>query len=274
MVANMKNKQIWKKIDQQASHRLKPCPPRLEGLLGVINLVPSEIELPDLETMSRENLKRLYDEMPAIQSDKGRPATTGDAIEYAQRAVDKASRSLAVAKRANDEIGQASHLLQAIEICLEGLPPAFCRYVKQDPPGWRHGDEDKPYRMLYRYNLVRDARENISRIISRYKQYKPDLSMPVFTVTTTIRISNDGLIEFERDDFMRAIEGVEVERLRRCAICSKFFWAGRLDQQCCSKNCANTLRNRRWRANSKEYYATRVLKENNPQANQDSKKER
>lgn len=287
MVANMKNKQISKKIAQQTSRRLKPCPPRLERLLGIVNLIPPGIELPDMEAMSGENLKRLNDQRFAFGPIEARPATTGDdaedwrrVTEYAQRAIGKLDHVMAENERIDEELRKDAYLLEAIEKCLKGLPPAFRQYVEQDSQGSQHGDKYKPYLLLHRYNFARNARKNLSEIIDRYKRSKSDdplykgFSASVFAITATVRISSEGLIEFEKDEFLRAIEDVEVERLRCCAICGKYFWAGRLDQQCCSKNCANALRNRRWRENSKEYYATRVLKENSAQANQDSEKER
>jgi len=61
-------------------------------------------------------------------------------------------------------------------------------------------------------------------------------------------------------DFLAALEGVEVVRLRQCPICSRFFYALRKDQKACSKRCNAARRERDWRANQSSYEYQRKLK--------------
>ncbi|HKN60884.1 MAG TPA: hypothetical protein VJW93_06890 [Candidatus Acidoferrales bacterium] len=63
-----------------------------------------------------------------------------------------------------------------------------------------------------------------------------------------------------RDYFLRALEGTETKRIRRCPICDNLFFALRLTQRACSKRCAGTLRVRAWRAHQAKYEQTRKEK--------------
>jgi hypothetical protein len=72
----------------------------------------------------------------------------------------------------------------------------------------------------------------------------------VISVSTTEK----GLLQVDRAPLLRAIEGVEVSRIRECPICRKIFWAGRIDQPCCSKEHGKVLRTRRWRDGYTEKY--------------------
>lgn len=52
--------------------------------------------------------------------------------------------------------------------------------------------------------------------------------------------------------FFRALEGVEVTRLKVCEVCLRLFWAEREDKKACRPQCAATLRQRKSRENRKE----------------------
>ena len=58
-----------------------------------------------------------------------------------------------------------------------------------------------------------------------------------------------GKLSVKLAPFLEALQGLEVERLRICPICSQIFWAGRLDKSGCSENCSRVLRQRRLREN-------------------------
>ena len=54
------------------------------------------------------------------------------------------------------------------------------------------------------------------------------------------------------DLLFKALEGLDVDRLRICEICGKIFWAVNKNSETCSKTCLNALRQRRYRAKNKE----------------------
>jgi hypothetical protein len=54
-------------------------------------------------------------------------------------------------------------------------------------------------------------------------------------------------IRFLESPLYKALDGVDIDRIRVCPICKKIYWAGRIDQPTCSKKCGALLRVRRWR---------------------------
>lgn len=111
------------------------------------------------------------------------------------------------------------------------------------------------------YTFVRDSREKLWSIIARAKAYarqeKPPFSNflldSLFPIKSeaTITVSEQGRVVVKGDRFAKAVDGVNVSRLRRCEICSRAFWAGRKDAVCCSPNCADKRRKRQHRARYK-----------------------
>ena len=63
----------------------------------------------------------------------------------------------------------------------------------------------------------------------------------------------EGSLRIELDPLLRALEGVEVRRIRECPMCGALYWAGRLDKPAC-KECVHAFRQRRYRENYKEKY--------------------
>lgn len=240
----------------------------LVRLLELVNLVPPDMELPDLEAKAKENLKALQIEYFGSDTPIGSlSAKTENATEYlkqmighAQKGIDRIDHIYKASERLDKAVKESLHLVQAIEHGISGLPEPFKKYVEFESLKQRNEDALIPYRILYKYNFVKNARENFFKIIS-YAERGEFPSLPVFGVKTNLRISSDGLIEIERDEFLRAIEDVEAKRLRLCEICGRIFWAGRLDQQCCSSACAHALRNRRYRARYKDDLVRRYKKE-------------
>jgi hypothetical protein len=50
-----------------------------------------------------------------------------------------------------------------------------------------------------------------------------------------------------RDSFVNALAGAELDRVRQCGVCDRFFFARRTDQKACGKPCNQTRRVREWR---------------------------
>jgi ribosomal protein S27AE len=61
-------------------------------------------------------------------------------------------------------------------------------------------------------------------------------------------------------DFLTALQSVEAGRLRRCPVCSDFFFATRKDRKACSRLCNAVRRVRVWRSNQSAYEYRRKLK--------------
>ncbi len=61
-------------------------------------------------------------------------------------------------------------------------------------------------------------------------------------------------------DFLTALAGVELARVRQCDVCAHLFFALRKDQKACSKRCNATRRVREWRANQAKHEYRRKLR--------------
>lgn len=59
-------------------------------------------------------------------------------------------------------------------------------------------------------------------------------------------LENDQTVRFMTSPLVDLLQGVNIKRIRCCETCVELFYAQREDAWACSKNCANTLRQRRW----------------------------
>ena len=59
--------------------------------------------------------------------------------------------------------------------------------------------------------------------------------------STIYGISDKGVLTIAPSGLLKAVNGKELGRLRRCKKCEKVFWASRWDSKCCSPSCNNTF---------------------------------
>lgn|SRR6516164_7142869 len=121
---------------------------------------------------------------------------------------------------------------------------------------------EKPHDSVYlRYESARAARDTL-RAIARMQDKKPGDEVPVIGINrlVSIRVGAAGKVEIKLDPFVQKLGGVDVRRIRECEICRGIFWAGRIDQKCCSRAHAKTLRTRVWRRNYLELHKPRRVK--------------
>ncbi len=110
------------------------------------------------------------------------------------------------------------------------------------------------------YSLLRVARKTL-RYIAHMDKSAGSVH-PKFPASGVLRLSvgQGGRIQIVHGALIGALEGVEAARIRECRICSRIFWAGRIDQLCCSRRCASDLRTRRWRSGYPKNYRHRRAK--------------
>jgi hypothetical protein len=70
-----------------------------------------------------------------------------------------------------------------------------------------------------------------------------------FTITVELVVDEQGLLAVTENPLLKALQGVPVERLRSCAICRRYFWALRINSECCSERCRKTYNQRNSRDN-------------------------
>lgn len=96
-------------------------------------------------------------------------------------------------------------------------------------------------------------KENLNEIIRSIEDALPHY-IPVLPIM--ISVNEEGFIEANSNEFFDFIKtyNIEARRIRNCVICSKIFWANRIDKWACSKSCGNTLRQRIWQFGNKADY--------------------
>lgn len=124
---------------------------------------------------------------------------------------------------------------------------------------YRDRDED--------YEQARATRSNRDKFIA-------DRWVPRGVLSTTLSGSNmffcindQGKIAFTLDKLLDGILGADAERIRKCPICNRIFWAGRIDKKGCSNQCANSIRVHRSRKlakqRSEQYRRARIKRQKN-----------
>jgi hypothetical protein len=108
-----------------------------------------------------------------------------------------------------------------------------------------------------KYQHLRAAREMLRAFANEGKDSPKSKEIKlrhIHEALVNIRADERGRIQFSHGPIMDALRGVEVARIRLCPICGKIFWAGRLDQRCCSGKCSHVRRTRLWRASYQSKY--------------------
>lgn len=54
-----------------------------------------------------------------------------------------------------------------------------------------------------------------------------------------------GRFHFDFDPVLLELQDLEVKNVKRCPVCSNYFWSGRSDKSCCDRTCAKTETNKR-----------------------------
>jgi hypothetical protein len=135
---------------------------------------------------------------------------------------------------------------------------------------------DKTMRAAYnRYTSLVSARDAL-KYLATFNNWNNDFGFNVIpanpvqlTVAVTLRADEVGRFNIVSNDVVAGLLDNELEahRIRECPICNKLYWAGRITKPTCSKECGNTLRQRRWRetyseeSNMGQYYSKRKIKD-------------
>lgn len=99
-----------------------------------------------------------------------------------------------------------------------------------------------------------DARRRLNQLESQLSSFRPSI-FPIqveafrgrFDIGKKDRKKKTHNLGYAKPQITWVLEKVEVERIRKCPVCEKLFWAGRLDQSACRSRCSNVLRAKKWR---------------------------
>lgn len=214
----MKNTQhLQRKAPKQALRFLKPAPEGLAHIINLANIVPPEPYM------------RRIDEKLQIQ-------LVGELREVEMESVD-------INERWQDET------FDLILSYLEDFPEYVRNYFIS------LAAEMGKIGAIQHYHEIQQAHERlriIIRLVHEAEASKTTRKPPPFRpfalpVETHIFLDDKGKLQLSMDEFAVAVRNVEAWRIRQCANCRRFFWAGRIDQKCCNKKCNGAYRVRRYR---------------------------
>jgi hypothetical protein len=118
--------------------------------------------------------------------------------------------------------------------------------------GWTFANQVKELRAV-RSLLLDIANLNegkrFSRILNQKGLFAINLGIPI-----SVDITREGFLRMTEDNILEVLirEKVEVARIKQCPVCSKIFWAGRLNRKACSDKCVATNRQRNYRLRDKK----------------------
>lgn len=272
---NKQNKNV------QASRGLTPAPSLISEFLEWVNLVPADAEMPDYHEVYSQLTKREIEEYRnwnentyknlrsiappdhyILMSDEDLPPDYGDQVKkYVLAVLDYIEEG---GKRTEAMASDEDWTLKALNYCLSNLPEDFQASVLKAGINEEDGTFDTSF-ATFHYNLIRNLRENFQILVeattSEGNLFQKNMILQKIKLNAHLSLDINGFINITNDPFAQAIEDIDVTRIRKCAICFKFFWAGRITQQGCSVACAHALRNRRYRAKYKDYLVNQVLKQ-------------
>jgi ribosomal protein S25 len=113
-------------------------------------------------------------------------------------------------------------------------------------------DDDSLYEAYHSYMLVRDFHAKLRQIAEAVTAKRRDAPTSVVRLYSRSAIKffpNEETFTIVSDPFTQALEELDppsdITRIRECEVCKLIFWAGRIDQVCCSPYCNHLRHSRR-----------------------------
>jgi hypothetical protein len=115
--------------------------------------------------------------------------------------------------------------------------------------------------LVKEYEFMRESREHLYKIIRLCKtpgEERIGLALVGFSIDIkqTYTVDEQGHFSAIKNRFTDALvdEDVDLTRIRECDNCKKFFWAGRIDQKCCTPQCNHARHSKRTREKYRQGY--------------------
>lgn len=169
--------------------------------------------------------------------------TEAEIFKIAFARVDEAERK--------KNITAAIDISQARWIQMQREEAARLQGAAQEYVGVLPQDYDSDQLNLFRFNYaqlfrLRDFLRSLAKLTpGEFTTIMTDLTVSIDEQSGVVRFS------YPDDDWLAVTRGVDARRIRQCPVCSKIFWAGRLDQTCCGSACGHAWRNREYRSTKK-----------------------
>jgi hypothetical protein len=154
-------------------------------------------------------------------------------------------------------------LLQRIDRALRSRFPSI-EVPDRVPPLFHHSWKKCPraaWRSFHSYALVRRVFDSLIFLVDARVSQTPGVCWKPVSLQTS-RTGNGTMIRIHDpyEDFLAALDGRDLKRLRACPVCKRFFLALRLDQKACAAGCANRLRVQKFRQKKDEYLSNRKFR--------------
>jgi hypothetical protein len=115
--------------------------------------------------------------------------------------------------------------------------------------------------LIKEYEFIRESREHLSKIVRLCKtpgEERIALALVGFSVDIkqTYTVDEQGHFSPIKNRFTDALldEDLDLTRIRACDNCKKFFWAGRIDQKCCTRQCNHARHSKKTREKYRQGY--------------------
>ena len=98
-----------------------------------------------------------------------------------------------------------------------------------------------------RYQILLEA----AKVLAALKEVAGGVVVSRSIPTATYWEVNGGKVDVTTGPVANVLRGVEIDRIRRCTACSRWFYARRQDKRACSTKCASLVRMRDKRSKAK-----------------------
>ncbi len=248
------------KSETVARRGYKAPPEELANLIGIANMVPSNLDLPDLAAKysaylsgnadTEEDIKNgreLWKDIMALPKEASVAAYMGlhALVEVCKGAKHSAQLPAATLRRT---LGVSSGIAKTMTV--RPLKPGVESPLEFLDSLVAEG-ETKRYleamaHMVDAYSFIRETRNNLRKIAklrNRFDRAHKDVALwrSPMAIPAEVSIDMHGMISVTISPLGRALEGVDSDRIRECESCDAIYWAGRLDARTCSTKCTNLL---------------------------------
>ncbi len=91
------------------------------------------------------------------------------------------------------------------------------------------------------YEALREAREVLltSSLRNRFSTTPQDWQRGPIRIAAYLTVDDSGKFKVGLGRLAEALQGEDASRIRQCKMCHEIFWAGRKDQETCTRRCTN-----------------------------------
>ncbi len=263
--------QAARKQASRHNRRLKTCNSALASVIGLLQKLPLDQSLIDLdqhERLIRLRNERLSESVLNTFKTKSRPyPSTEFPISQADWRSHERKRIGEVKKVLEFDEAQyrRKYKRAQIEVLTDYIAKLGSRFAihifaRQKPSAMSAEEMD---RALARYNRYRFHHNFMAALVAVAETHqRGKISQFASALPSGAFIGPNGHFRPKLAPIVEALNGVEVDRIRMCGNknCRRVFWAGRIakpgssknNQLCCSPECSHAARNQRLRARYKD----------------------